>query len=189
MTKLIGLYSPSAGSGKSTLAHALTGHGYVVERFASPLKAMLAALLSHMGVSEFKIDTMVDGEDKEIPSPYLAGLSPRHALRTLGTEWGRGHISENFWRDAAMTRAEMQAAQGRKVVFDDMRFPNEAEAIRQRGGLLIKIVRPGLAPQRGQHASEGGLDDWPFDAVIENTSHSAIAWAMEGSAAVARAGG
>ncbi|MCA3186933.1 MAG: deoxynucleotide monophosphate kinase [Cupriavidus sp.] len=189
MTKLIGLYSPSAGSGKSTLAHALTGHGYMVERFAAPLKEMLGALLRHMGVSEFTIDAMINGAEKETPSPYLAGVSPRHALRTLGTEWGRGHISESLWRDAAMARAEMHRAEGRKVVFDDMRFPNEAAAIRERGGLLIKIARPGLEPQRGQHASEGGLDDWQFDAVIENTSHSAIAWALEGSAAVARAGG
>jgi hypothetical protein len=189
MSKLIGFYSPSAGSGKSTLAHAITGHGYVVERFAAPMKEMLRAMLSHSGASPVQITAMIDGELKEMPSPYLAGHSPRHALRTLGTEWGRGHMSETFWVDAAMARAGSLLSQGRKVVFDDMRFANEAEAIRSRGGLLIKIVRLGLVPQRGQHASEGALDDWAFDAVIENNSTSAIAWAMDGSAAVARAGG
>jgi hypothetical protein len=189
MSKLIGFYSPSAGSGKSTLAHAITGHGYVVERFAAPMKEMLRTLLLHAGAAPEEAAAMIDGDLKETPSAFLAGHSPRHALRTLGTEWGRGHMSETLWVNAALTRAELLLAQGRKVVFDDMRFPNEAEAIRQRGGLLIKIVRPGLAPQRGQHASEGSLDDWHFDAVIENTSASAIAWTMDGSAAVARAGG
>jgi hypothetical protein len=68
-----------------------------------------------------------------------------------------------------------------------MRFPNEAEAIRDAGGVLVRITRPGVAsPVR--HASEGGLDGWRFDLDLVNDACSPIAFVLQASAAIARMG-
>lgn len=49
----------------------------------------------------------------------------------------------------------------------DVRFPNEAQAIKERGGLLVRINRG--TPADNQHISETALDDYEgFDIVIDN---------------------
>jgi hypothetical protein len=52
-------------------------------------------------------------------------------------------------------------------IITDTRFPNEAEAIKKAGGIVIRINRPGVQPIN-PHPSETSLDDWEFDAVINN---------------------
>lgn len=54
----------------------------------------------------------------------------------------------------------------RKWIITDTRFPNEANAIRERGGLVIRVNRPGT--QTGDHPSETALDMYTFDEVIMN---------------------
>lgn len=145
MTRLIAL-TGLAGAGKSTVAkHLVAAHGYRVEKFAGPLKDMLRGL----GLTERHIE----GDLKEVPCGLLGGKTPRYAMQTLGTEWGRGLISPSLWADAWSSRA----AAGR-VVCDDCRFPNEADAVRRLGGVIIRVVRPGLA-STGGHASEAGQVD------------------------------
>ena len=79
-----------AGSGETTVARHLMGmHGFVRHRMAEPLKSMLKAL----GLTEQQID----GDLKEVPCELLGGKTPRHAMQTLGTEWGRDLISQNLW--------------------------------------------------------------------------------------------
>lgn len=189
MPKLLGLYSPAAQSGKTTLALGLAGHGYVRERFAGPLRAMLHALLDHQGMSGDEIAERLDGAQKEEPCDLLGGRSARHAMRSLGTEWGRECMAGDLWVNACMARVRAQLAAGRSVVIDDMRFRNEAEAVRAAGGLLVRITRPGRTPQAGQHASEGGLDGWCFDLDLVNDAGHPVAWVLNASAAIARAGG
>jgi len=53
------------------------------------------------------------------------------------------------------------------VVFDDMRFPNEYEMLKKHGARFIKIVRPKVAKEP-EHASDGALENFCFDLVIEN---------------------
>lgn len=56
-----------------------------------------------------------------------------------------------------------------KWIITDVRFPNEVEAIKSRGGMLIKIERPRLKLSKHEHSSETALDhytDW--DLVIQN---------------------
>jgi hypothetical protein len=189
MARLIGLYSPAAQSGKTTLALGLAGHGYVRERFAGPLRAMLAALLEWQGVGADEIRERLDGARKEEPCDLLGGRSARHALRTLGTEWGRDRMAGDLWVVATMARVRALLAEGRGVVVDDMRFPNEAEAIRAAGGMLVRVTRPGRMPQAGLHASEGGLDGWRFDLDLVNDAPGPVAFVLQASAAIARAEG
>ena len=54
-------------------------------------------------------------------------------------------------------------------IITDTRFQNEAEAIKTKGGIVIRIERAGIKPINN-HPSEIGLDDWKFDYVIDNSS-------------------
>lgn len=144
-----------AGSGKSTVAQMLAEiAGYRRVRFAQPLKDMLRA----MGLSA----DQVDGDQKGDPCELLCGQTPRHAMQTLGTEWGRERLGTDVWVNAAMRHVKAIAAP--RVVFDDCRFENEVEAIKLRGGVVIGVTRPSVE-SAGSHASEAmassaGDGDW-----------------------------
>jgi hypothetical protein len=175
---LVGLYSPAPGSGKSTLAEGMRGFGWRSVKFAGPLKDMLAALLRAAGEDDAFVAACLEGHLKEAPVRALAGATPRRAMQTLGTEWGRGCIDPDLWVRLAMLRADRLRAAGTPVVVDDMRFPNEAAAIRAAGGLLVKVIRPGVDLPAG-HASEGALDAQQFDLVIVNDGPSAVCLALD----------
>lgn len=148
-----------AGSGKSSVAWSLmVEHNYCIRRFAGPLKDMLLT----MGLT----DAEINGSLKETPSTLLGGKTPRHAMQTLGAEWGRALIDEDLWVRVAMHHLDMMP-QGALVVFDDLRFHNEAEAIRERGGEIWRVVRPGVSA--GSHASEREQEDIVADYVLYNT--------------------
>jgi hypothetical protein len=177
MSSLVGLYAPAMQSGKSTVASALAGHNYQTVKFAMPLKTMLADLLAIRGADQRIIDRMIDGDLKEAPTKWLDGKTPRHAMQTLGTEWGRNCMGEDFWVNTAMSCVDSLLDRGHNVVMDDVRFWNEAQAIKDRGGLLVHIARPG-AKVIASHASEGGLYGWPFDVWLVNDKSSATEWAL-----------
>ena len=54
-------------------------------------------------------------------------------------------------------------------VITDVRFPNEAKAIKEKQGMIIRIDRPGCKPVNA-HPSETSLDKWDFDYKIANVS-------------------
>jgi len=58
---------------------------------------------------------------------------------------------------------------GRRVVVTDVRMPNEAEGLRERGALLVRVVRPDLVADEEPSITETALDDYPVDLTIENT--------------------
>jgi len=150
---LIGLMG-YAGSGKSTVARILMEHhGFAYGRFAGPLKAMLAALLHNAGENAETIERMIDGNLKDLPSPALSGRSPRHAMQTLGTEWGRDCMAPDFWLDQAEAGIDRHLSDGIPVVLDDVRFGNEADLIRAKGGVVLLVKRPGIGPVN-QHVSD-----------------------------------
>lgn len=158
---LIGLYSPEPQSGKSTVATLLQGkYCFTTKSFATPIKRMVTDLLYSSGIGpELVTDYM--GHKKEETIPEI-GASFRYLAQTLGTEWGRRLVSNNIWVDAAMGNLE-----DRLVVFDDVRFPNEYEAIREEGGQIWRITRTGTGT-RTRHESEGLLEGREFDEEINN---------------------
>ncbi|WP_367354162.1 AAA family ATPase [Agrobacterium pusense] len=147
-----------AGSGKSTASKYLVEkHGYQLVKFAGPLKDMLRAI----GLSEAQIE----GELKEEPCEWLQGATPRHAMQTLGTQWGRACIGPSFWIELWVRRVNQIIAKGGRVVVDDCRFPNEADEVRKLGGVVWQLVgRGGIA---GSHESEAGCGE--PDVEIHNT--------------------
>lgn len=155
---IIGL-TGRAGSGKSTAARFLSREFNFARRpFAYPLKAMIGAL----GYTGDVLDG--DSSIKEAPRPELGGKSIRHAMQTLGTEWGRTHMDPDFW----VRMWERGIDRLGHVVADDCRFDNEVRAIRRRGGLIVRIERAGAGTSvNAGHASER-VDELSFDVVIEN---------------------
>lgn len=141
------------GSGKGVASAALVDDGFKLVKFAEPLKAMLRALLAANGLDTETIERMIEGDLKEVPAAELNGQSPRHAMQTLGTEWGRGLISPMLWIDMFKRRAAAAMRFGNCVVTDDVRFLNEAEAIKRLGGALVRVIRPSLVVDL-QHKSE-----------------------------------
>lgn len=149
---IIALSGP-AGSGKSTVSDFLaTQYGYTRSKFAKPLKDMCRAI----GMTE----AMIEGDQKETPVRWLCGKTPRHAMQTLGTEWGRDSLGEDFW-----VGLWERSVLGRPLtVVDDCRFANEAAAVRRMGGRVIRLTgRGGIA---GGHVSEAG--GFLVDAVVVN---------------------
>jgi len=124
-----------AGSGKTEAARFLQKvYSFERTRFAEPLKRMLKAGL---GLS----DEQVDGSEKEVPTDKLCGRTPRHAMKTLGTEWGRDLMHPDFWVEA--WRNTLPNAS--RIVVDDMRFPNEHKIVKKRmKGTIIRIKRSGF---------------------------------------------
>lgn len=88
----------------------------------------------------------------------------RAFLQRLGAG-ARDVFGDDFWIEQALKKANGNP----NVVIPDVRYENEAEAIRAMGGILIRIDRPGRVASG--HVSETELADWDgWDEVFENKS-------------------
>ena len=87
----------------------------------------------------------------------------RSLLQKLGTEAGRLTLWDSIWVDAAFAGTK----ESENIVVTDCRFPNEAQAIVDRGGEIWRISRTGVGPANS-HASETSLDEWPWERIILN---------------------
>lgn len=138
-------------------------YGHQLVSFAAPLKRMVRGMFEDAGLSEKVIREAMDGDLKEVPLiPF--GCSPRYMMQKLGVEWGRDMISKSLWVDVLLNRVANQKA----FVVDDMRFPNEYNAMRYAGAYMVKVDRPFDDAYEATHSSEGALDRHDFDAVIYN---------------------
>ena len=152
---LIGI-SGKAGAGKDTLGKFLCDEYHCLHYyFAKPLKEGAKIMFA-------LTDEQIANKEKTI-EPW--GISPRKIYQLLGTEVGRG-IDVNIW----VKNAEMyvNSVPGRTVVVTDVRFDNEAFWIRNRGGVVINIVRNKDDIAENSHSSEGGLKPDNIDFTIKN---------------------
>lgn len=123
-------------------------------------------------------------------------MTVRTFLQRLGTEGLRTGLHENVWVNALFADYQPNSTwdkfineKGEEVykfpepihadypnwIITDVRFPNEAQAIKDKGGVVVRIERQkhtGLGefpmPLQKLHPSETSLDDWKFDYVINN---------------------
>lgn len=151
----------AAGAGKDTIAMRLVeAHGYRRIAFADPLYEMLEAMTG------LPAEQMRGRDAKEREIDWL-GKSPRQLLQSLGTEWGRKHVSDDVWVRLTMRKA----SQSPLVAIPDVRFDNEAEAVRAAGGQVWSVARPGvtcLSASTARHSSERGISPDLVDVVIVN---------------------
>lgn len=150
--KIIGL-SGYAGSGKDTVAAML--EGCKVKKFAGKLKQVVGIMLNVpeacFELSEFKAEYLPDW-----------GMTVREFLQKLGTDAVRDNLHVDAWVKALFSDLHHSS----RWVITDVRFPNEAAAIKDRGGVVVRINRGEAV---NAHLSETALDDWPFDHTIDNT--------------------
>lgn len=158
MTRRIIAIMGVAGSGKTVVARRLESFGFARTRFAGPIKVMLKVGL---GLT----DEQLDGDSKTQPIHDLGGCSARTMMQTLGTEWGRRMIHPDLW--ASVWKRHVANMDG-LIVVDDLRFPNEATAIREMGGVIWRVYRPGLVTM--DHASERSQKHIEEDLLLNNAT-------------------
>jgi hypothetical protein len=182
---LVGI-SGQAGSGKDTCAdYLIKNYGFVRVAFADPMKRFVQDVFDFTDEQIWGPSEKRNAEDLR----YFRGdgrmphhLSPRLALQTLGTEWGRD-CYPNVWVEYAIRVHEKLQGGGyaydqrrglytvsylmnaetspmlwprTNVVISDVRFKNEVEGIRKAGGCLVRVIREGAHGDVGVkgHASE-----------------------------------
>lgn len=185
-------FTGTAQSGKTTAAGFLYDHivnhidsvadlkdGYAfgMEAFAGPIKSMVAMLLDFYCVGEIMQPTTlqpyIDGELKEEVIDGL-GASPRKLMQTLGTEWGRETIGEDIWVNSMLKRLQRydvikeHGYKGAVIVIDDLRFDNEAVALRELGATIVRIHRDHEEIEGSDHESEAGVSPDLVDIVVAN---------------------
>jgi len=166
--KIIGL-SGKIGSGKTNAAKAisnLTGGLFEIKGFAKALKKCASIML---GVDE---DYMYDQKYKNI-LVLDDGTTLGEFLQKFGTEVGRALYSD-IWVDALLHSMDDDG----NYVIDDVRFKNEADALSDRGAILIRVngdpagVRAN-SKRDPNHPSETDLDDYEkFDYVLNTDGMS-----------------
>ena len=186
------------GSGKDTIADYLQNiHQFRRESFAHTLKDAVAAV--------FGWDReLLEGRTKESRAwreqvdPWwsarldMPDLTPRWVLQYWGTEVCRRAFHDNIWIASLENKLRKTTDD---VVISDCRFPNEIEAIKRAGGIVIRVVRgpdPEWFPlaesvnagpsnitwslskdqlaKHKVHASETAWIGTKFDAVIDNNA-------------------
>jgi hypothetical protein len=108
------------------------------------------------------------GENREIQDrPGQTAVTVRRILQWWGTEYRRAQ-DPDYWTKAWGRKVEQFELAHMHVLVDDVRFMNELNVIREHGGLIVKIERPGF-DGANNHASETSLDEYQaWDRVIVN---------------------
>jgi len=159
MTTLIGI-TGLARSGKDEFSKTFVKHGFKRAAFANALKTTVAYIANEDAPLYF------DDVTKEEFSDAL-GMTRRSALQLMGSAV-RDTLGVDTWVNRTIRGWK---AQGRQpTVITDCRYPNEAEAIKAEGGIIVRIIRPGagLTGVQGAHESERGLPDDLVDIEITN---------------------
>lgn len=84
----------------------------------------------------------------------------RELLQMVGTDIIRKH--NPMWHVNKLVE-NIQNSDSDLVVVDDIRFPNEREAVEKLGGQVFFVIRPDLTIQVSQHSSETSLTWHDFD--------------------------
>ncbi len=188
--RLIGI-SGKIGAGKDTVGViirqlAITNNGadWDIRKFAGKLK-IVASLLTGISIEkfedqEFKKTILGPEWGKETKSNPLNAIEPfkditfvemmsvRDLLQKLGTEAMRNGLHQNTWVNALFADFK----EDMHWIITDMRFPNEYKAIKDKGGITIRVNRPGhgtsMTDLASAHPSETALDGFEFDYTINN---------------------
>jgi hypothetical protein len=143
MSQIIGIVG-FIGSGKDTVADYLVNlHEFRRESFANSLKDAVAAVF---GWDRDMLEgrTKQSREWRETVDEFWAKrlkmpkLTPRYVLQYWGTEVVRKGFHDDMWVASLENRLRKSTDD---IVITDCRFPNEIKAIRNAGGIVVRIKR------------------------------------------------
>ena len=156
-----------AQTGKSTASNYLVNqHGFAPLTLAGTIKYLIATMLGE--------DVEWIEDNKTSIHPVIEEIAPganitvRKLLQTLGTEWGRNQLHPDIWiNDVLRDIPWFKEQEYPGVVITDLRFENEATAVRKAGGVICHILRPD-AIELAAHPSESGIAIHGSDYIIHN---------------------
>lgn len=139
-----------------------------IYNFADPLKQDIC--INILGLTKDQCYG-TDDQKNELVDCYWDNkqLTAREVMQIVGTDMFRA-MQRNVWSAATIRKIEQENPS--VAIIADCRFPNEVEAIKNAGGIVIKLMRN---PYNSNHSSEIALDpdnyDYSiFDLVIDNKS-------------------
>lgn len=126
--------------------------------FASKLKEIASNLI---GSSYWEFESQIFKDEKN----PLIGITNREILQKIGTSF-RKLFGEDIWIKVLFKYLEYKGLD-KNYIITDVRYKNEAKAIKERGGILIRVNRN--TDSNDTHQSEVDLDDYDkFDFIIDN---------------------
>lgn len=156
------------GAGKDTVADYLVNlHGFRRDSFAGSLKDAVAAVFGWDRVL-LEGRTKHSREWREQPDAWWSDrlgrpVTPRWILQQWGTEVCRRGFHDDIW--IASLENKLRSCQD-DVVISDCRFPNEIQAIKSAGGVVIWVQR-------------GPLPEWYQCALTQNITHEDDLWILD----------
>lgn len=126
----IALFAPMC-SGKSTAAKQMVAdHGYVRMPFAQGVREVIVDMVNTFLEQEDLYPMGIDHIDQHKPVF-------RPMLQWVGTELVREHLGmKDYWIERLLRKVEQHDG---PVVVDDMRFPNEARALKDAGFVFMYV--------------------------------------------------
>ena len=171
---VVGLRGP-AGAGKDTAGDYLVrNHKFTRVSFADNLREAALALDPYVStdmtpggattgnVSRLSAVVTSIGWEQAKTFPDV-----RRLLQRFGTDVGRELWGTNFWVERTLAK-HVSGHPSQRLVFTDVRFDNEVEAVLALGGHMIHIERPGLDALPGNHVSERGITIEPDHVVVND---------------------
>ena len=169
-------------------------YNWQIKKFAGPLRKVAAILLGmdeeFLYTNEFKqmvlpqpwnkLKVVYENDEHRNDGHSVLPMTGREFLQLLGTDAIRDGLHPNAWVNALMSEyrcldyqkrvsignvLDYSACKFPNWIITDMRFPNEMAAIKDRGGITIRVNR---GKAINLHPSETALDNAQFDFVIDN---------------------
>jgi len=165
--KIIGITGKKF-SGKDTLGN------YFVEKYGFEKIAYADTLKEAVRVIFDFDDEQLYGNKKEILDDFWK-ITPRQALQFIGTDLFRNHIHELIpdikkdiwiWVVKRKIASQLKKNPNKKFVITDIRFPDELQAVKDLGGITIKIQRDNISCDA--HESEILIDNLETEYVFVN---------------------
>lgn len=128
--------------GKDTAGDILEkGFGYKKKAFADNLREIAKRInpLISDGFEQRRYNSWIDEYGYDSAKEKVSGLRP--FLVTLG-ESIRNVLGKNIWIDAVLSPENLTE----NIVIMDVRYGNEANRIKELGGIIIRIDRPHIGP-------------------------------------------
>lgn len=150
------------GSGKTTVADHLVSRGFTKVNFKDGLVEEMKRVFPNL-LNEIQYEY----RDKHYTIDDLFLFKPplmRALMQNYGTEVRRGD-NPNYWVDKWMEKVREVISSGGRVVTDDVRFLNEAKALKDYDGFIIKIERTDIT-DTGTHTSEIEMNSIKPDYVV-----------------------